>query len=37
MPSELSPIDKAKFVAAKKATEYVKTGKQHHSEELKYI
>lgn len=26
MPSELSPIDKAKFVAAKKATEYVKTG-----------
>ena len=26
MPSELSPIDKAKFVAAKKATEYVKSG-----------
>lgn len=26
MPSALSPIDKAKFVAAKKATEYVKSG-----------
>ncbi len=26
MPSDLSPIDKAKFVAAKKATEYVKSG-----------
>jgi ribose 5-phosphate isomerase A len=26
MPNDLSPIDKAKFVAAKKATEYVKTG-----------
>ena len=26
MPSELSPIDKAKFVAARKATEYVKSG-----------
>ncbi|MCO4846602.1 MAG: ribose-5-phosphate isomerase RpiA [Yoonia sp.] len=26
MPTDLSPIDKAKFVAAKKATDYVKTG-----------
>ena len=26
MPNDLSPIDKAKFVAAKKATEFVKTG-----------
>jgi ribose 5-phosphate isomerase A len=26
MPIDLSPIDKAKFVAAKKATDYVKTG-----------
>lgn len=26
MPSELSPINKAKFVAARKATEYVKSG-----------
>ena len=26
MPNDLSPIDKAKFVAAKKATDYVKTG-----------
>lgn len=26
MPSELSPIDKAKFFAARKATEYVKSG-----------
>ncbi len=26
MPSDMSPIDKAKFVAAKKASEYVKTG-----------
>ena len=26
MPTELSPIDKAKFVAAKRATDYVETG-----------
>ena len=26
MPNDLSPLDKAKFVAAKKATDYVKTG-----------
>lgn len=26
MPNDLSPIDKAKFVAAKKATDYVQTG-----------
>ena len=26
MPAELNPIDKAKFVAAKRATEYVEDG-----------